>query len=86
MKVEMNSTVEITPEFMAKLFCHMDDESQTQFFEAIGKYAEQSDMAYKMECQWYYLGGHLRDCKCSSGAGRRFIENLYDAMKTSTHT
>lgn len=85
MKVEMKSQVDITPEFMAELFCGMDDEMQTQFFEAIGKIAEQSDMSYRMECQWHYLGGHLRECKCSTGAGRRFIETLYQAIQTSTH-
>ena len=57
MKVEMKSQVDITPEFMAELFCSMNDEAQTQFFEAVGKIAEQSDMAYRMECQWQYLGG-----------------------------
>lgn len=83
MEIEMKSKVNITPEFMAELFCHMDDEAQTRFFEAIGKYAEDNEFA--MGAQWSYLGGHLRHCECSTGAGRRFIENLYQAIQTSTH-
>jgi len=83
MQIEMKSTVEITPELMAKIFCDMSDEQQCAFFVEIGRIAAESESNFDQ--QWYYLGGHLRNCECSTEPARAFIRGLYEAMQTSTH-
>jgi hypothetical protein len=83
MKIEMKSTVDITPELLAAVFCGMDDDQQCKFFVEVGRIAAESESNFDQ--QWYYLGGHLRNCECSTEHARRFIRGLYDAMQTSTH-
>lgn len=83
MQIEMKSTVEITPELLAKIFCDMNDDAQCKFFVEVGRIADESEYAFST--QWQYLGGHLRNCECSTESARRFISNLYEAMQTSTH-
>jgi hypothetical protein len=83
MQVEMKTTVTVTPELLAKIFCDMNDEAQCQFFVEVGRIASES--AYNFDQQWYFLGGHLRNCECSTQHARDFIRGLYESMQTSTH-
>lgn len=83
MQVEMKTTVTVTPELLAKIFCEMDDDSQCKFFVEVGRIAAESE--HNFDNQWWYLGGHLRNCECSTEHARNFIRGLYEAMQTSTH-
>lgn len=83
MQVEMKTTVTVTPELLAQIFCDMSDEQQCMFFVEIGRISEASESNFDQ--QWYYLAGHLRSCECSTDAARAFIKNLAHGIETSTH-
>jgi hypothetical protein len=83
LKVQMQSTVDVTPELLAEIFCGMDDEAQCKFFVEVGKIAQASP--FNFDQQWYFLGGHLRNCDCSTEPAREFIRGLARAMETSEH-
>jgi hypothetical protein len=80
----MKTIVDVTPELLAKIFCDMDDDAQCKFFVEVGRIASESEANFDQ--QWWYLGGHLRNCECSTQHARNFISGLYEAMQTSTHT
>ena len=83
MRIEMKSTVDVTPEMLAEIFCHMDDDAQCKFFVKVGEIAAASP--FNFDQQWHYLGGHLRNCECSTEPARAFIRGLYEATQTSEH-
>lgn len=83
MQVEMKSTVNVTPELLAEMFCGMDDDAQCKFFVEVGRIASESK--FNFDQQWHFLGGHLRNCECSTQHARDFIAGLYHSMQTSTH-
>jgi hypothetical protein len=85
MKVEMKSTVDITVPLLAQIFCELNDEDQCDFFVEIAKYVEANGGQAKWDMQWCYLGGHLRNCECSTEGARQVIESIAEFMKTSTH-
>jgi hypothetical protein len=83
MKVEMKCEVEIDVETMARVFCNLDDDAQAQFFV---KVAEIAKTFPHFDNQWYYLGGHLRNCECSTDDARDMIDSIHYQMHNSTHS
>jgi hypothetical protein len=84
MKIEMTSTVDISVELLAKLFAELDDDAQCKFFVEAAKHGEQWG-EFKAEQQWQRVGGHLRNCKCSTEAARELIRSIAYAMENSNH-
>lgn len=82
MKIEMKSEVDVTPELMAKVFVNMDDDQQCKFFVEVHRLASEFPL---FDNQWYFLGGHLRSCKCSNEGTREMIRSIANYMETSTH-
>lgn len=83
MKIEMKSTVEITVELMARIFCDMSDEDMCQFFVEVAKEASKVPT---FDNQWYFLGGHLRNCECSTPEAREMINSIHYHMHNSAHS
>lgn len=83
MQIEMKSTVEITVELLAQCFAELDDDAQCKFFVEVARIA--STWESGGDNQWYYVGGHLRNCKCSTPEAREMIESICRYMKTSEH-
>jgi len=85
-KLTIQKSIELTLDIdeAADWFAHLDDDQQTQF---IVKVAEIFD-GFKggMDGQLYHIGGHLRNCKCSTDKARNFVESLHHYMLTSEHT
>lgn len=83
MEVEIKSKVEVTVELLAQCFVHLDDDQMCKFFVEVHRLAEQFP---NFDNQWYYLGGHLRSCKCSNEGTREMLRNIVHFMETSDHT
>ena len=84
MQIEMKSTVDISVELLAKLFSELDDDSQCRFFVEAAKHAQEWG-ALKAEMQWQAIGGHLRNCKCSTDDARDLIRSIAYGMEHSEH-
>lgn len=79
----MRSKVNVTPELLAEIFCALDDDQMCKFFVEVHRIADSQPL---FDNQWYYLGGHLRSCKCSNEGTREMLRNIVRHMETSTHT
>ena len=82
MKIEMTSIVDVTPEVLAKVFCALDDDQMCKFFVEVHRLASEVPT---FDNQWYYLGGHLRNCECSNEGTREMLRNIVRYMETSDH-
>lgn len=82
MKVEMTSTVDVTVEVLADVFCALDDDQMCKFFVEVHRRASEVPT---FDNQWYYLGGHLRNCECSNEGTREMLRNIVQHMETSNH-
>ena len=81
---ETTVKVPISVRRMAEIFANMDDDKQAQFFvyaaEVFAGWGH-----YKAEVQAMYIGGHLRNCKCSTEAAREFVRSIAYGLENSTH-
>jgi hypothetical protein len=83
MKLEVKASVEIDLETLARAFCEMDDDQQAQFFVKVAEIAKEFS---GFDNQWYFLGGHLRNCECSTDDAREMIDSIHHHMHNSTHS
>lgn len=60
------TSVEITPKELARLFAHLDDTQQADFFEEVGRISAEEWKHGQL--QWCYLGDRLRERGISSYA------------------
>jgi hypothetical protein len=82
MQIEMKSIVDLDVETLAKVFCALDDDQMCKFFVEVHRIAE----GHKdFDNQWYYLGGHLRNCECSNEGTREMLRNIVYYMEHSEH-
>ena len=74
-RVVLNVEVVVDVAYLAEQFAALTDDAQAQFLclaaEKIGKTADD---------QAHYIGNHLRDCACSTKAGRDFVRNIVGSM------
>jgi hypothetical protein len=78
----MKSIVDLDVETMARVFCELDDDQMCKFFVEVHRIAGQNPA---FDNQWYYLGGHLRNCECSNEGTREMLRNIVQFMETSEH-
>jgi hypothetical protein len=76
--------VDIDLDTLAKLFAHLDDDSQAQFFCKVAAAAAEDFVGGNIDLQWHYIGRHLRTCACSTEAGRDVIRSIYLSMEQPT--
>lgn len=82
MEIELRTKVEVTVDVLADVFCALDDDAMCQFFV---KVHERASKVPTFDNQWYYLGGHLRNCECSNDGTREMLRNIVHYMDTSDH-
>lgn len=82
MKIEMMSTVDVDVPTLARIFVHLDDDQMCKFFVEVHKLSSEFPA---FDNQWYYLGGHLRNCECSNEGTREMLRNIVYHMNTSEH-
>jgi len=83
MEIEMVTKVDIDVPTLARIFAQLDDDDMCQFFVEVHRQAEL--VGPQFANQWYYLGGHLRNCKCSNEGTREMLRNIVHWMDHSTH-
>lgn len=78
-------TTEITLDVptAAKWFAQLNDDEMAEFLTAVA--AEAQNYPSDPGNQWYYLGGHLRNCECVTEETREMIRSWAHWMEHSTH-
>ena len=81
--VEIKTEIDLDIETAAKWFAALDDDQMCRFLVAVAKEAE----AYPghPDNQWYYLGGHLKNCQCSTEKAREMVRSWAYWMEHSNH-
>ena len=81
---ETTVKVPISVPRLAEIFANMDDDKQAQFFVEVAAIFKTWGH-YKAESQCIYIGGHLRNCKCSTDEARELIRSIAYGLEHSTH-
>ena len=70
--IKVTTEIDLDIETAAKWFANLDDDQMCKFLVAVAEEAKQypSDPSN----QWYFLGGHLRNCACSTDEARQMIQ------------
>lgn len=71
--------IKLTPEQVAQAFCELDDDEEAQVFIEIAKIADSWPIRGAM--QWFNVGRHLRDCKCSNDLARDVVLGIWDGLQ-----
>lgn len=80
--VRVTTDIELDIETAAKWFCQLDDDQMCKFLVSVQRETENYPA---MDNQWYYLGGHLKSCKCSNEATREMLRQWVYWMEHSNH-
>lgn len=72
----VEAEVAFTPRVLAEVFADMSDEDQAQFFIEVAEIACQWEQGANQGWQWSLVGGHLRDCSCSSPEARDIVRAI----------
>jgi hypothetical protein len=84
------STIKVTTEIeldigtAAKWFAALSDDEMCRFLVAVAE--EAKSYPSNPDNQWYYLGGHLKNCECSTDDAREMIRKWHYWMEHSEHT
>jgi hypothetical protein len=82
----VTTEIDLDIETAAKWFAALSDDEMCQFLVAVAAEAEKwPDNFGGPDTQWYYVGGHLRNCECSTEGAREMIRAIAGYMETSTH-
>jgi len=81
--VTVTTTINLDIETAAKWFAQLDDDQMCRFLVAVA--SEARAFPGGPDNQWYYLGGHLRNCACATDDARNMIRSWAQYMETSTH-
>lgn len=81
--IEIKTTIELDIDVAAKWFATLDDDEMCKFLVAVAE--EAKNYPANPDNQWYYLGGHLRNCKCSTDAAREMVKAWAYWMEHSKH-
>jgi hypothetical protein len=81
--IRVTTNIELDIETAAKWFANLDDDQMCRFLVAVE--AESRSYSGNPDNQWYYLGGHLRSCKCSNDETREMLRAWVHWMEHSEH-
>lgn len=70
--IKVTTEIELDIETAAKWFASLDDDAMCRFLVAVAN--EAKSYPSNPDNQWYYLGGHLRNCECSTEAAREMVK------------
>ncbi len=83
MEIELRSKVNVTVEVLAEVFCALDDDQMCKFLVEVARLAQ--NFQGSPDNQWYYLGGHLKNCECSTPEAREMIKRWAHYAEVSEH-
>lgn len=81
--IRVTTDIELDIETAAKWFAGLDDDQMCRFLVAVA--AEAEKYPSNPDNQWYYLGGHLRNCECSTDAAREMVKAWAYWAENSQH-
>lgn len=81
--IKVTTEIELDIDTAAKWFASLDDDAMCSFLVAVAKEAEK--FPGSPDNQWYYLGGHLRNCECSTDAAREMVRKWAYWIDHSDH-
>ena len=81
--IKVTTEIELDIETAAKWFAGLDDDEMCRFLVAVAKEAQ--SFKNGADSQWYYLGGHLKNCACSTEDAREMIRSWHHWMTHSEH-
>jgi hypothetical protein len=67
----------------AKWFANLSDDDMAQFLIEVAE--ESKKYPSDPDNQWYYLGGHLRNCSCSTDDARDMVKSWAYWIDHSEH-
>ena len=70
--ITVTTEIDLDLETAAKWFAGLDDDLMCKFLVAVAAEAEKYPSS--PDNQWYSLGGHLRNCGCSTDAARKMVK------------
>lgn len=82
-RVKIDTEIDLDIPTAAKWFAALDDDQMCQFLVAVS--AEADKYPSLPDNQWYYLGGHLRNCECSNDGTREMLRKWVYWMDNSEH-
>lgn len=82
-EIETKVRIDIDVDVAAKWFAHQSDDTMCRFLVAVAAEAEKWPMG--ADNQWFYLGGHLRNCECSNETTREMLRSWVYWMGHSNH-
>lgn len=82
-KTTVTTVIELGIDQAAEWFCGLDDDQMAKFFVAVAERAKA--FIGSPDNQWYFLGGHLRNCGCATEDAREMIRKIAHYMETSEH-
>lgn len=81
--ITVTTEIELDIETAAKWFAALDDDEMCKFLVAVAREAQ--SYPGSPDNQWYYLGGHLRNCACSTEAAREMVRAWAHWAEHSDH-
>lgn len=81
--IKVTTEIELDIKTAAKWFAALDDDEMCRFLVAVAQEAKTYEG--DPDNQWYYLGGHLRNCECSTDAAREMVQKWAYWIEHSTH-
>ncbi len=79
----VTTEIELDVKTAAKWFAHLSDDEMAEFLIQVEK--ESRVYPSDPDNQWYYLGGHLRNCECSNDETRQMLRRWVYWMDHSNH-
>jgi len=81
--ITVTTEIELDIKTAAKWFANLDDDEMCRFLVAIAE--ESKSFTGHADNQWYYLGGHLKNCTCSTEDAREMVRAWAYWMEHSDH-
>jgi hypothetical protein len=82
-EITVTTKIDLDIPTAAKWFANLDDDQMCQFLVAVA--AEAETYPGNPDNQWYFLGGHLRNCKCSTPGAREMVKSWAHWIDHSEH-
>lgn len=81
--IKVTTEIELDIETAAKWFAALDDDEMCRFLVAVAE--EAKSYPSDPDNQWYYLGGHLKSCECSTEDAREMVRKWAYWIDHSNH-
>ncbi len=82
-QITVTTKIELDISTAAKWFAALNDDEMCNFLVAVAE--EAKEFSGNSDNQWYYLGGHLKNCECSTNEAREMIRSWVYWMEHSNH-